>query len=212
MKRKALALILGLIAATLNIYVAGVQAQLVPEPVQSYYEDYEPEITPPEISISSPQNNSVTYANSISLIFSVSAPQAIDSVRYQLTQVYYEGDWQAEKQDLYYWDSKGDSYFDFLEFNITLTGIPEGKHELQSKAIGTVNIRVAIFGFTYHSDANASIIYSVNSIQTTPSPGLTSTPTSTPYQETHLTEQVVILCSNHTNSSRCWLRFAALPH
>jgi len=195
MKRKALALtlILRLVIATLNIYMTGVQAQLIPEPVQSYYEDYEPEITPPEISISSPQNNSVTNANSISLIFSVSAPQAIESVRSQLTQVYYKGDWQAEKQDLYFWDSKSDSYFDFLEFNITLTDIPEGKHELQIMAIGTVNIRVAMFGFTYHSDANASIIFTVNSIQSTPSPEPTSTPTSTPYQEPQQTEQLEII-------------------
>ena len=57
--------------------------------------------------------------------------------------------------------------FDFLEFNTTLSNIPEGTHEVQIMASGRVGVRVAMFGGSYSSGSNSSIIFTVNSIQTT---------------------------------------------
>ena len=133
-------------------------------------ETNEPTIVPPAILICSPQNNSVISSNSVSLVFNVSAPRAVDAVKSELTRVYCKGDWQTERQDLYVQNSSSDESYDFLEFNATLSNIPEGTHELQIMAFGIVNINIAMFGYTFHSDTNVSIVFTVNSIQPTSSP------------------------------------------
>lgn len=176
----ALALI---VLATSNYPETEVQAQLLtpdqpmPEPYQTYYETYKPETTPIEITVSSPQNNSITDKNSISLAFNVTGPQGISApeparvVRTQLTSVYIKGDWQTEKQELYAYDfvhsTSDDKGFDFMEFNTTLSDVPEGPHELQIMVFGIVNTNAAMFGFEYHYGSNASVAFTVGSIQPT---------------------------------------------
>jgi len=201
MKRTVLAiiLILGLIIlAILDCHVVGVQAHQVADPLQDYYDRNKPTMTPPSILVNSPQNHSIINTNSISLVFNVSGPQVIElspDVKLhssRLVKVYYKGDWQTEGQNLYFNEYES---LDFLEFNTTLSNIPEGTRELQITAVGAVDITVAMFGFSYHPDANASIIFTVNSIQPTPSPELTPTPsqepTSTPKPQQ--TEQLEII-------------------
>ena len=140
---------------------------------QDYYDRYKPTMTPPSILVTSPQNNSIINTNSISLVFNVSGPQVIEvspdvnQHSSRLFRVSYRGDWQTEEQFLYVAEPES---VDFLEFNTALSGIPEGKRELQITAVGVVGITVAMFGFSYYPDANASIIFTVNSIQPTPSP------------------------------------------
>jgi len=176
MKRTVLAVIFILeliILATLDYHFLGVQAQQVTDPLQDYYDRYKPTMTPPSILVTSPQNYSIINANSISLVFNVSEPQVIElspdvnQHSSRLFRVSYKGDWQTEEQLLYLAEHES---LDFLEFNTTLSNIPEGTHELQIIAVGAVGITVAMFGFSYHPDANASIIFTVNSIQPTPSP------------------------------------------
>jgi len=172
MKRTALALTL--ISALLLSAAAG--TFLVNSAVADAYETYRPETTPIAIIVSTPQNNSITNENSISLAFNVtapiivSAPEEAQSVSTRLASVYYKGDWQDEKQELYAYDylhAPNVEKFDLLEFNTTLSNIPEGTHELQIMASGTVGLTVAMFGFSYHSGSNSSIIFTVNSIQPT---------------------------------------------
>ena len=185
MKRTAIVIItLGIfILAIRDCYVVKVQAQ-------DYYDRYKPTMTPPSILVTSPQNHSIISTNSISLAFNVSGVRVIevspDINRHssRLFKVSYKGDWQTEEQLLY---SAEHESLDFLEFNTTLSGIPEGTHELQIIAVGEVGVIVAMFGFSYHSDANSSIIFTVNSIQPTPSPE--PTPESNPFQTT-----LVIAC------------------
>jgi hypothetical protein len=163
-----------LITAILITAVAG--GFLVHSAVADAYETYRPETTPTAIIVSTPLNNSITNENSISLAFNVtapivvSAPEEAQSVSTRLASVYYKGDWQDEKQELYAYDylhAPNVEKFDFLEFNTTLSNIPEGTHELQITASGTVGLTVAMFGFSYHSGSNSSIIFTVDSIQPT---------------------------------------------
>ena len=179
------AIFLGLIVlATLNYpETEEVQAQLLtpdqpmPEPYQTYYETYKPETTPIEIRVSSPQNNSITDKNSISLAFNVTGPQGILApepariVRTQLTSVSVKGDWQTEEQELYAYDfvhsTSDNKGFDFLEFNTTLSDIPEGTHEVEIMVFGIVNTNAAMFGFEYYYGSNASVTFIVGSIQPT---------------------------------------------
>jgi len=133
-------------------------------------ETSEPTIVPPAISVCVPQNNSVTSANSIPLIFNVSAPEASDTIQSQLHYVYYKADWQPEEQFLYFQNLTSNEHFEFMEFNTTLSSIPDGTHTLQIVACGIVTIRDAMFVYNPKSDSNASIILTVNSVQPTPSP------------------------------------------
>ena len=181
MKRTALALtlILGLVIATLNNYVTRVQAQQVLDSLEDYYDHYKPTMAPPSILVTSPQNYSIINASSVSLVFNVSEPQVIElspdvnQHSSRLFRVSYKGDWQTEEQLLYLATHDG---LDFLEFNTTLSNIPEGKHELQITAVGIVSITIAMFGCSYNPDANASIIFTVSSVQPSSSsePKLTS--------------------------------------
>ena len=162
MKKKALALtlILGLTILVTQNYHAKVKAELTPQST----------IVPPEVLIYSPQNNSVTSANSISLVFNVSAPEAANAIDSHLRYIYYQADWQTEKQYLYFQNLTNDEYFDSMEFNTTLSNIPEGTHTLQIVACGTVILTEAMFGFNYASETNASIIFAVNSMHPEPFP------------------------------------------
>ena len=162
MKRTALALILILgltILVTQNCHVK-VKAELTPHST----------IVPPAVLIYSPQNNSLTSSNSISLIFNVSAPESVNATGSYLRYIYYEADWQTEEQYLYFQNLTNDEHFDFMEFNTTLSNIPKGTHTLQIVACGAVLIKEAMFGFDYASETNASIIFTVNSIQPPSSP------------------------------------------
>jgi hypothetical protein len=162
MKRTAIVIIILrlFILAIRDCYVVKVQAQ-------DYYDRYKPTMTPPSILVTSPQNHSIINTNSISLAFNVSGVRVIevspDVNRHssRLFKVSYKGDWQTEEQLLY---SAEHESLDFLEFNTTLSGIPEGTHELQIITVGEVSVIVALFGFSYYSDANSSIIFTVNSI------------------------------------------------
>ncbi|MCW4044826.1 MAG: hypothetical protein NWE94_04840 [Candidatus Bathyarchaeota archaeon] len=181
MKKIALAvtLIVGLIFwVTFSCAVVGAQDQQASDSLQDYYDRYKPKMTPPTISIASPQNYSVINTNSISLVFNVSEPQVIEispdanKVSTRLFRVSYKGDWQTEEHFLY---SAEHGSLDFLEFNTTLLNIPDGTHQLQVIADGVVGFTVAMFGFSYNSETNTSIIFTVNSTQPTPST-FTSTP------------------------------------
>ncbi len=194
MKRTALILMLILaliISATLNCSFLGVQAQ-------DYYDRYKPTMTPPSILVTSPQNHSIINTSSISLAFNVSGVQVIevspDVNRYssRLFKVSYKGDWQTEEQLLY---SAEHESLDFLEFNTTLSDIPEGSHELQIIAVGAVGVIVAMFGFSYYPEANASIIFTVNSIQPTPSPEPTPEPEAFPASLVFVTSVSVAIIS-----------------
>src|SRR5665648_194246 len=152
MKAISALLIIGLILSTASF--ASVDAQ-------DYYELYKPTMSGPNVSVTSPQNNSVINANSLQLIFNVTEPQIVkfsanispniienNGVRNSsdIVSVYYKGDWQTKETILY---SNQDSDIDFLEFNETLSSIPDGRHQVEITAIGTVGLIVAMFGFTY---------------------------------------------------------------
>jgi hypothetical protein len=131
---------------------------------------------PPSISISSPQNSSSINANCVQLVFSVAEPQIANlspnippsiienngvSNSTAIARVSYKGDWQIEEHILY----SNEQGSEVLEFNVTLSNIPNGNHEVEITAIGTVRLIVAMFGFEYHSNSTSSIIFAVNSLE-----------------------------------------------
>jgi hypothetical protein len=174
MNKPAVALLMVLI-----ITVAAGPLSVSSAELMEYYEAYRPVTTPVEINFFSPLNNSVTNETSIPLIFNVTAPIVVSvtekasKVDSQLDWVYCKGDWQDEKQQLYVYDylhASNVEVFDFLEFNTTLSNVPEGTHELLIMASGTVGIVLGTMGFSYNIGSNASIIFTVNSSGSTQEP------------------------------------------
>ncbi len=171
MRAKSALVIIGLILTTISF--ASVDAQ-------DYYERYKPTMSGPNISVASPQNASVIESNSLQLVFTVTEPQIVklspnispniienNGVRNSsdIVGVYYKGDWQTKETILY---SNQDGDIDFLEFNETLSNIPNGSHQVEITAIGSVDLIVAMFGFTYHNNANTTIVFATNSTELTP--------------------------------------------
>ncbi len=104
-----------------------------------------PPMIPVQIKISSPKNNFQTNTTSIQLIFNVSAPQMADAVQSEISWVFCEADWLPNRKTLYYQDVPfqnitqillDDEHFDFMEFNNTLSDIPQGTHKLKITALG----------------------------------------------------------------------------
>ena len=128
MKRTAIALIF--VAALLLSAVAG--TRLFNYAAANPYL-YGGGMTPPKgsepqiISIFSPENNTVSASNNISVVFNVTSI-------YFLTDICYEVDWQEGNTSVYHTISpyysgvRGVSGF---FYNETLVGIPEGKHSLR---------------------------------------------------------------------------------
>ena len=122
-----------------------------------------PTITPPIISICSPENNLTTEDNSIPLVLNVSAPVAVHAVQSELRYAYYEADWLSEKQYLYIQNASIDEHFQSLQLNVTLSNIPIGTHKLLIVVGGSVTIRQAMFVEEFESESNSTIMLNVNS-------------------------------------------------
>jgi len=168
---KTFALLLTLIIAVSCLTLMVVK----PANAQDYYESYKPTMTGPNINVTSPQNGSAIQSNSLQLIFNVTKPQIIklspnippsiienNGVRNSsgiITRVYYKGDWQTKETNLF---SNQDSKMEFLEFNENLSSIPDGKHQVEITAIGSVNLIVAMFGFTYQNNETTTITITNN--------------------------------------------------
>lgn len=161
---------------TLVITVSCLTSMVVkPANAQDYYESYKPTMTGPNINVTSPQNGSTIQSNSLQLIFNVTKPQITklspnippsiienNGVRNSsgiITRVYYKGDWQTEETNLFL---NQDSKMEFLEFNENLSNIPDGKHRVEITAIGSVNLIVAMFGFTYQNNETTTITINNN--------------------------------------------------
>ena len=95
-----------------------------------FYEGVKPpdaNTKPPEVSITSPKNNSMHNTNNVSLCFKVSVGESTTASSTWIYELYFEGDWQENKTyiDLGEFSSKLS-----LEFSSNLTNIPEGKHSI----------------------------------------------------------------------------------
>jgi hypothetical protein len=136
---------------------------------QEYYGIDDATMISPIISVTSPHNNTVINNDYISLIFNVSGPQVVgmsprvDFHLAHIVKVFFKGDWQNETQILYFMDSKFNVSADnFLEFNVTLSNIPSGTHELEISVEGYVYMVMAmVYSSEYYPSSNASIIFTV---------------------------------------------------
>jgi hypothetical protein len=116
-----------------------------PTPFSPWY-DYEegfPEFWagPPEISITSPNNNTIYTKNSLNLTLSVSVDSITDVVKnyfgarsYFIQEITYKADWLPKNKTIFNSFSTASNIDEFSR-NINLKDIPEGKHSIAVSAI-----------------------------------------------------------------------------
>ncbi len=136
-KKKAL-ITAAFISALLFSAVAGTQlanlGKANPNPVSPWYDFEEglPEywVKPPEISITSPKNNTIYIENSLNLTLNVSVNSVVGDVKssYFIQEITYKADWLPKNKTVY--KSIPASRIDEFSSSINLTDIPEGKRSI----------------------------------------------------------------------------------
>jgi len=98
-------------------------------------------VKPPNITISSPRENAFYSTNgTITLSFNVTGPDAPNLLTKYLSTVDYKGDWMQDAEHAYrtknFEEYTPDDFPFFLEFNLNITGIPDGKHSIIINSTG----------------------------------------------------------------------------
>ena len=123
---------------------------------------------PPAILISSPNNNSLHAADSVTFAFNVSIreskntgyPQAVP----MLTEVYYEADWQEGNTSVYRVDMSTPYYEHIADIshNKTLTGIPDGNHNITIVSAAEGAYGVGLTSYYFSIGNTASVFFTID--------------------------------------------------
>jgi hypothetical protein len=168
-----------IISALLFSAVAGTQlanlGKANPNPFSPWYDFKEgrPEYwaKPPEISITSPKNNSIYIENSLNLTLSVSVDSIVGDVRcsYFIQEITYKADWLPKNKTVY-----TASKVDEFSSNINLKDIPEGKHSIVVFVIARGSYErqtgermllhpiITVYGFNVSS--SSSVIFNIDTV------------------------------------------------
>jgi hypothetical protein len=179
MEKKALIAAV-IISALLFLAAAGTQfvnlGKANPNPTSIWYDHKEgrPEYwaKPPEISVTSPKNNTIYIENSINLTLSVSVDSIFGDVKfpYFIHEVNYEADWLAKTKTVYGVPSETDAF----STNIYLTDIPEGEHSIvvfatargsyksQTGEFFLLHPVVTVYGFNV--SASSAVTFSIDTV------------------------------------------------
>jgi hypothetical protein len=158
-------LALALILALLLFAVIGEQsANLAGADPFFYYGEVPPkaDTTPPVISMSSPENNTVYNVNYVALTFSVSGPTGPNVNAPFVDKIYYRADWL--QNTTYVYDIGISNYYTevpdhevYTEYsnNLNLTGIPEGNHSITLVTVyhGFYIVGITLTGFYINSSS-----------------------------------------------------------
>jgi hypothetical protein len=138
------------------------------------YKEGRPEFwaKPPEISLTSPKNNTIYIDSSLNLTFSVSVDSIVGDVKkpYFIREITYEVDWLAKTKTVYGVPSETDAF----STNIYLTDIPEGEHSLvvsaiargsyESQTVKRVGLDKIITVYGFNVSASSAVTFSVDTV------------------------------------------------
>jgi len=94
---------------------------------------------PPILTIKSPEENSVHHSNNVTLSFNARLGESYSAGYMRLMKVYYQTDW--EQNETYVYNNEGvnipydPNAITYFAYNITLTGVPEGKRYITVHAV-----------------------------------------------------------------------------
>jgi hypothetical protein len=139
-----------------------------------FYEGVKPpdaNTKPPEVSITSPKNNSMHNTDNVSLCFKVSVGESTTASSTWIHELYYKGDWQENKtyidlEEFYEGiPTKNRSSSLPPEFSFNLTNIPEGKHSIvvyaNEKGRGGNNLFIY---WDFFINASTSVNFTIDTI------------------------------------------------
>ena len=124
-------------------------------------------VKPPTITITSPEQNALYFNNgTITLCFNVSGPEAPNLLTKYLSMVDYKGDWMQEAKHAYRtknFDTYTPDDFPFsLGFNLSLSGIPYGKHSLVITAFGSGGYAEGLTWYSFSKNSSSSVNFTIN--------------------------------------------------
>jgi len=167
MKRKAVAL--SLVLALLISAVAGTQLINLGKANPWMGTDWvspKDDTKPPAFTISSPQENRTFNSRTVFLNFNATIGEAKNASCTRLMQVYYKTDWQQNETCVYDnkvvsipYDSHAITEF---AYNITLTGVPDGKHSITFHAVEWGAYIEGLFVHMFTIDGFSSVNFTVN--------------------------------------------------
>jgi hypothetical protein len=171
---KKLSLVVTLVSVFLLLAIGGTQLRLVVANPFLYRERTPPPYgtKPPTVLMFAPANNTAYASNTITLILNVSVPQPSNSrseTTRMLTDVYYETDWQKGNTSVYHLDKSTPDYIydqswiteleDYLE---TLTGIPEGKHNITVTAMASGGYAEGLTYYYFSISGSSSVFFTID--------------------------------------------------
>jgi len=124
-------------------------------------------VKPPTITITSPKQNAL-YSNdgTIILYFNVTGPDASNLLTKYLSMVDYKGDWMQEAKHAYRtknFETYTPDDFPFsLGFNLSLTGIPYGKHSLVITAFGSGGYAEGLTWYGFSKNSSSSVNFTID--------------------------------------------------
>ncbi len=127
---------------------------------------------PPQITIFSPNNNSIYSQNNVTLSLNVTVGESSTAFNPFLSEIYYITDWQSNYTDLYRYIPDASIYpspiIPTFNTSLELTNIPEGKHNLTicTREVGTYFRYQAQYMFidTFEIKKSTSIFFTVDTI------------------------------------------------
>ena len=114
--------------------------------------------TPPVISISSPENNTVYNPNNVSLTFNVAVGETENVSSMWIYYVFYKGSWQQVIHSVYSYVYPN-NHSHLIEFSGNLIGIPEGNHSIKVYANEQGEIGL---GYGFHTSGYSSVNFTVD--------------------------------------------------
>jgi hypothetical protein len=182
-KRTALACILALLlsATIVAVFVDSAQAN----PMLNYEWGSPPAgEMPPEISIFSPENNTIYASNNVNLTLKVTTTSKNTIA---ITDIYYEADWQEGKTSVYHLNNGIRGSGNYLIYKtevsktLNLNGIPDGNHNIRivAAAQGEYGVLITFQLIYFEISGSSSVSFTVDT--TPPSVSVSSLENNTQY-------------------------------
>lgn len=120
----------------------------------------------PNITIASPRENAFYSTNgTITLSFCVTGPDAQNLLTKYLSIVDYKGDWMQDAEHAYrtknFEDYTPDDFPFFLEFNFTITGIPNGKRSIIITVFGGGGYAEGLTWYSFGINSSSSVNFTM---------------------------------------------------
>jgi hypothetical protein len=138
-------------------------------PVPQVTPSIQPEITPPIITVASPENNSVIHSDTVNLKFTVTAPTSKDAYTSAISKIYCLPNWETDQAiPNHYVYLSDNEHLQLKEINLTLTNIPAGQQSIEIGADGSVTVSEGTYSFQHDSSSTSRVYFTISDSAASP--------------------------------------------